>query len=151
LEYRYGHESIPQNWYRVPVDWGLAGLFTDMLDWFTKYPELASIGGNTGTANSFTGLDVENITSGVLTAETLLEGNNLLCFVFEIVKFIAPNSLSGIFESVTVPLQIVLDILATPLLDSECPALEDLKVGGTNYEEGIQNLFPGSKMSGGGL
>jgi hypothetical protein len=101
--------------------------------------------------NSFTGLDVENITGGVFNIETLLEGNNLICFIFEVVKSIAPESLSGIFETVTIPLQIVLDILATPLLDLECPALEDLKVGGSSYEEGIQMLFPGAKLSGGGL
>jgi hypothetical protein len=101
--------------------------------------------------NSFTGLDVENITGGVFNIETLLEGNNLICFIFEVVKSIAPESLSGVFETVTVPLQMVLDILATPLLDLECPALEDLKVGGSSYEEGIQMLFPGAKLSGGGL
>ena len=151
MEYTYGHESIPQNWYRVPVDWGLSGLFSDLIDWFIKYPELASIGGNTGKMNSFTGLDVENITGGVFNIETLLEGNNLICFIFEVVKSIAPDSLSGVFETVTVPLQMVLDILATPLLDLECPALEDLNVGGSSYEEGIQELFPGAKRSGGGL
>jgi hypothetical protein len=151
LEYTYGHESIPQNWYRVPVDWGFSGLFSDLIDWFIKYPELAGIGGNTGTVNSFTGLNVENITDGVFDVGTLLEGNNLICFIFEVVKSIAPDTLSGVFETVTVPLQMVLDILATPLLDLECPALEDLKVGGSSYEEGIQKLFPGAKLSGGGL
>jgi hypothetical protein len=151
LEYTYGHESIPQNWYRVPVDWGFSGLFSDLIDWFIKYPELAGIGGNTGTVNSFTGLNVENITDGVFDVGTLLEGNNLICFIFEVVKSIAPNSLSGVFETVKVPLRMVLDILATPLLDLECPALEDLKVGGSSYEEGIQKLFPGAKLSGGGL
>jgi hypothetical protein len=39
-----------------------------------------SIGGNTGTVNSFTGVNFEDLTGGILNAETLLEGLSLLCF-----------------------------------------------------------------------
>lgn len=36
-----------------------------------------SIGGNTGTVNSFTGVDLGDTTGGVYNAQTLFEGNNL--------------------------------------------------------------------------
>ncbi|RDW64410.1 uncharacterized protein DSM5745_09821 [Aspergillus mulundensis] len=62
LSYEKGHERIPENWHRRPVDYGLLDLNVDLLGWAMKYPELASIGGNTGTINSFTGVDLSNLT-----------------------------------------------------------------------------------------
>ena len=40
LEYREGHETIPQNWYRTPVDYGLVALNMDMVNWVMAHPEL---------------------------------------------------------------------------------------------------------------
>jgi hypothetical protein len=40
LEYREGHETIPQNWYRTPVDYGLVPLNVDMVSWVMVHPEL---------------------------------------------------------------------------------------------------------------
>lgn len=116
-----------------------------------KYPELANVGGNTGTVNSFTGLDLSNITGGVFNIETLLEGNNLLCFAFQVLRFVAPNSLSGLFTTITAPLELITNALAQPILDLECPALESLKAGGTNWLAGIEKLYPGAAASKGGL
>lgn len=106
-----------------------------------------SIGGNTGTVNSFTGVDVGNLTGKVFNLETLLEGNNLLCFVFEIVKFAAPNALSSIFSVIDVPLQLITDALAQPLLNLACPAFEDLQTGGKNWFEYIADLYPGANIT----
>lgn len=149
--YTEGHESIPDNWYRSPTDYGLVELNLDLISWLTQYPELANIGGNTGTVNSFTGLDLANITGGIFNIATLLEGNNLLCFAFEVLKFVAPNSLSTIFETIAAPLKLITDALAQPILDLECPALEDLEVGGQNWLTGIQALYPGAASSKGAL
>ena len=38
--YREGWERIPENWYKMPVDFGLVQLNLDTVDWLTKYPEL---------------------------------------------------------------------------------------------------------------
>ncbi len=38
--YNRGWESIPQNWYRRPVDYGLVDLNLDIVSWVLKYPEL---------------------------------------------------------------------------------------------------------------
>ncbi|OCL08805.1 putative oxidase [Glonium stellatum] len=148
FEYKQGWETIPENWYRTPVEYGLVPLNLDLIDWITKYPELASIGGNTGTVNSFTGVDLGNFTNGLITVDTLLKNNNLLCFAFQIVKFASPNILSGFFSTIDVPLEMVTKALAVPLLSLDCPAWDDLNRGGEPIWEKLQELFPGAAKSG---
>jgi hypothetical protein len=41
LKYTYGWERIPENWYKIPVDYGLGSLNVDLMAWMSKYPELA--------------------------------------------------------------------------------------------------------------
>ena len=38
--YKKGWERIPENWYRIPMDYGLAQVNLDLKDWIMKYPEL---------------------------------------------------------------------------------------------------------------
>lgn len=85
--------------YKVPLDYGLLQLNLDTVDWILKFPELASIGGNTGTVNSFAGVELTDLTSGVLNLPKLLESNNLLCFVLEIVKLASPTYLSNLYAT----------------------------------------------------
>ncbi|RMZ66270.1 oxidase [Pyrenophora seminiperda CCB06] len=173
LEYREGHETIPNNWYRTPVEYGLIPLNLDIVSWIMKHPELgryvgflspflsnqvndsnpllSSIGGNTGTPNSFTGLDLSDITGGVLNSATLLEKNNLLCLVFELLKTFLPNSLSPLIKTVEVPVNMVTNILAAPLLSLACPAWRDLTEGGEPLWDGIQDKFPGARRAGSSL
>lgn len=40
MEYRKGHESIPENWYRKPVEYGLIPLNLDIISWVAKHPVL---------------------------------------------------------------------------------------------------------------
>jgi hypothetical protein len=40
FEYREGHETIPANWYRKPVEYGLVPLNLDIVSWVTKHPVL---------------------------------------------------------------------------------------------------------------
>lgn len=101
--------------------------------------------------NSFTGVDVGNLTGGILNGETLLEGNNLLCLAFEVVKTAAPNELSTLFTLIEEPLQLITNSLGSALANLSCPAFSDLTVGGQSFEKGIQSKFPGAKKSRGGL
>jgi hypothetical protein len=110
-----------------------------------------SIGGNTGTVNSFTGVDVADLTGGLLNAATLLEGNNLLCLAFEVLKTASPNFLSGIWSAIAVPLQLITNALATPLLDLACPAFADMTLDGQPFWVALENEFPGAKKSGSSL
>ncbi|KAG0650752.1 Dothistromin biosynthesis peroxidase dotB [Hyphodiscus hymeniophilus] len=109
---------------------------------------MACIGGNTGTVNSFTGVDLANLTGGVLNAATLLENNNLMCFVLEAVKTLAPSSLSTLFSILAVPLQLVTSTIGSAVLSLSCPAFKDLTIGEQGFAEGIQAMFPGAAKSG---
>ncbi|KAF2123898.1 Cloroperoxidase [Dothidotthia symphoricarpi CBS 119687] len=147
LEYRKGHETFPDNWYRKPIEYGLVPLNLDLVNWILQYPVLGSIGGNTGTVNSFSGLDLHDITGGVLNATSLLENNNLLCFVFQVLKTFLPNSLSSLLSTIQVPVDLVTSTLAAPLLSLACPAWEDLTEGGEPLWDIIQRTFPGASKA----
>ncbi|KAL4792210.1 hypothetical protein BDV19DRAFT_400698 [Aspergillus venezuelensis] len=147
LTYREGWERIPENWYKKPTDWGILNMNADLLEWTMKYPSLASIGGNTGTVDTFTGVDLSDLTDGIFNITTLLEGNNLLCFVFEVLKFLSPNAFSGILETLTVPLDLLTDALNVPLLELDCPALDDLTIDGQPAWDALLQLFPGAAKS----
>ena len=67
LIYTPGAERIPENWYkRAPDDLYEAPFSAaDILTIVSQHPELAALGGNTGTVNSFTGLSVTNLTVSI--------------------------------------------------------------------------------------
>ncbi|KAL0936074.1 oxidase [Colletotrichum truncatum] len=148
LKYNKGWERIPENWYRTPVDYGLVQLNLDLVAWITKYPKLASIGGNMGKVDSYAGVDLSNLTGGVLNLTKLLEGNNLLCFVFEILKTASPNSLSTIFSIIEVPLSLVTNAVGAAITNLACPAFADMTVGGKSFDEGMKLQYPGARLSG---
>ena len=151
LEYNRGHERIPENWYKIPVDYSLVSLNLDLVSWFLQYPRLTSIGGNTGSVNTFTPLDLGNITSGLLNAGTLLEGNNLLCFALQVVKAFSPDSLSSIWATVGDVLNILTDILGTAITDLSCAPFEDLVYGGQPLWDGLLENFAGPAKAGSAL
>ncbi|KAL6849199.1 hypothetical protein ACO1O0_008729 [Amphichorda felina] len=148
LEYKKGWERIPQNWYRLVGDYGLVPLNLDLVAWVAQHPQLASIGGNMGEVNTFAGVDLGNITGGVVNSLSLLEGNNLVCFTLEIVKTFAPNSLSSLFATLAKPLEMITDAISLPLLDLDCPAFDDLEEGGEDLIGNLLKKFPGAKKSG---
>jgi len=80
--YNRGHERIPDNWYtRNAGDaYSIAYLVADDLEMVLQHLDLESIGGNTGTVDSFTGLRIADLTGGILNAQSLLKDNNLFCF-----------------------------------------------------------------------
>ncbi|KAJ5942549.1 hypothetical protein N7516_002717 [Penicillium verrucosum] len=142
LTYREGWERIPENWYKTPVDYGLISLNVDIIGFISRYPELGSIGGNVGEVDSFAGVDLGDLTGGVLNLAGLLKDNNLLCFVTEVLKFASPNALAGIYSAVAKPLEFVTNILAVPLLNFTCPAFQDLQVGGSRYGRRFKTTSP---------
>ena len=55
-------------------------LDTDYPPLILAEPNTLDIGGNTNGVNTFTGLDIGNLTAGVYNSEDLLEGDNFACF-----------------------------------------------------------------------
>lgn len=147
MKYNEGWERIPDNWYKNPVDYGLIGLNLDVVNMILQYPELGSIGGNVGTVNSFTGVDMDDVLGGVLNAAQLLESNNLLCFVLEVVKFASPNYLSNLYSTLSAPLDLLFDILDVPLASLGCPVWNDLTMGGKPLWDALEDEYPGAKKS----
>ncbi|KAJ3804494.1 Chloroperoxidase, partial [Lentinula aff. lateritia] len=87
LDHTPGHERIPDNdgkWilYKRAIgdEYRLEPLILDIITMAFAHPQFLSIGGNTGQVNTFTGVDVADLTGGVYNAATLLEGNNFQCF-----------------------------------------------------------------------
>lgn len=140
LIYKRGWERIPENWYRTPIDYSVMAMNMDIVTMLVQRPVLASIGGNMGEVNSFTGVDLADLTGGLLNIPMLLEDNNLMCFVFQLLKTLAPNSLSSIFTIIDVPLQILTETLDLRLLDLACPAFDDIKQGGTDLGTVLDDL-----------
>lgn len=62
--YTPGHERIPENWYkRAPgSEYSVPGFVADVVMIDAQHPQGASFGGNTGTVNSFVGLNVTDLT-----------------------------------------------------------------------------------------
>lgn len=143
--YTKGHERIPSNWAKTPIDYGLVQLNLDIVQFILKYPMFANIGGNLGRVNTFTGVNLLDPVNGVTN---LLEGGNLMCFVLEIINFAAPNYLNNIFESVLQPLKMLTDALTKPLLSLACPQLEEITRDGVPLWEALGREFPGANRSG---
>lgn len=140
MTYNHSWERILENWYRRPIDYGLVGMNLDLVRMIVEHPVRASIGGNMGKTNSFAGVDLGDVSGGLLHTAELLEDNNLLCFAFELVKTVAPNSLSTLFKVVGVPLQIITEAINLRLLDLTCPGFADLQEGGSSLGDIVSNL-----------
>lgn len=75
FQYTPGYERIPDNWYRRNlVDYyTIPHLSEDSLAMGLQYPEFFSVGGNTGTTNSFPGVDLEALTGVIFNTSSLLQ------------------------------------------------------------------------------
>lgn len=111
-----------------------------------KYPELLKVGGNVGGVNSFQALNISDLTGGVFSHDTLLQGNNLGkgllspgfeilltirkgCFLMQSLKLEAPNLLLSI-SLLGDPEINLLTSLLDPIIESmACPTLTKLNAG----------------------
>lgn len=139
LKYTPGTERIPENWYKYPAPgYGIAAVESDIVSIYAKYSNQAGLGGNMGKVNTFTGLDVSNITGGVYNAGNLLQGNNLGCFLFQLTSFMMPDMISeaGIIGDVANVVAGVTDSIKLNLAPLNCPQL-------TNIDKRSFALYPG--------
>lgn len=86
--------------------------------------------------NTFAGVDVANLTGGVYNSASLLEGNNLGCFIFQALPMVLPDTLKTPVSELAPVLELV-NKYTTPFIgDLSCPALKE-------YNQGLFNQFPG--------
>ena len=99
------------------------------------------VGGNTGKVNTFTGLDINNLTGGVYNAQSLLQGNNAACFAYQAAQQGAPDLLKGLFSSITTALAQLTGAISKVTTELSCPQLKSI-------DESQFSQFPGySKLS----
>ncbi|KAH7868642.1 Chloroperoxidase [Lentinula edodes] len=139
--YTSGYERIPNNWYKRAIgdEYGMVPFAIELGLIALAHPEFLSIGGNTGQVDTFTGVNLADLTGGVYDASTLLEGNNLGCFVLQAAVMNLPTSVAGLLEGVLNDLAGIVN----PLLQGwDCPELE-------NIDESLLEKFPGYSRSSG--
>ncbi|KAJ9659345.1 hypothetical protein H2198_003221 [Neophaeococcomyces mojaviensis] len=122
---KQGWERIPKNWYKRPIndEFSIPDFLLDVVEHAEYYPRLLSFGGNTGKPNTFAGVDIANLTGGVFNTATLLEGNNLECFVFQTILAAGPDFLGTTFTDVQKALAPLADKVMDLLANEGCPQL----------------------------
>ncbi|KAL2067474.1 hypothetical protein VTL71DRAFT_1899 [Oculimacula yallundae] len=80
-----GQERIPFNWYRRPTAnaYNIPEVLNDVFINNGMFPGIVGIGGNTGTVNSYAGVELTDLTGGVFNSAKLAEGNNGACFLLQ--------------------------------------------------------------------
>ncbi|KAL1647739.1 hypothetical protein SLS58_002540 [Diplodia intermedia] len=135
-----GCERIPENWYKRAIgdEYTIPFYAIDLNTAALEHPQFLDIGGNTGTTNTFTPIDLQNLTGGLYNTATLLEGNNLACFGFQAAVQFAPDLLKGLVRDLAGSLGQLGDALTSALGGLGCPEL-----GGKSWDESGLDQFPG--------
>lgn len=79
---------------------------------------------------------MSDLTGGVFDGATLAQGNNLACFVFQLVQAEAPTVVAGLYANVTAALEGLAENVAGNLAGLGCPRLEEVDVG-------MYDVYPG--------
>ena len=103
----------------------------------TRYPSVVRVGGNTGTVNSFTGVNLGDVTGGVYNAQTLLQGNNALCFAFQAAQQGIPSVLNGLLSNLGPIISLVAQYVNPVTSSLNCPALN-------TFNQSAFNQYPGA-------
>lgn len=151
LVYKYGYERIPDNWYkRHPLDpWTLADIGISTAQQCAAYPSNCKVGGNTGTVNSFSGVNAGDITGGFLqTFADLSDPAKTGCFIAQAVEADTPSFLSKVLGGAA--LQAALAAVDTRLIPSLAPLKQlgggcvGVPAGKSIFEYGTN--FPGANF-----
>jgi len=142
FKWTWGGEKIPDNWYRRDIlqPYLIESFTAEAVGMLLVDPELIVVGGNTGTPNSFAGVNVVDLTGGVYNAQNLLEGNNAMCFALQNIQQGAPDLLRGLVGNVVVALQKLTGVLDPLLATLNCPQI-------AKYDPLLLSKYPGAEGS----
>ncbi|KAH7406357.1 Chloroperoxidase [Phaeosphaeria sp. MPI-PUGE-AT-0046c] len=134
-----GQERIPENWYRrfVGDEYTIAAFTSEAIGIELANPELIRLGGNTGEPNTFTGVNIDDLTGNVFNAQTLLEGNNIMCLAYVAALQATPDLLGGLVGNVLVAVQKLTNALDPIIAALGCPEV-------TKYDATVFKAFPGA-------
>ena len=144
FQYTFGHERIPDNWYRRTLSnpYDIPQADSDVAIQYAAYPESLRLGGNTAGVNTYMGVDLGNLTGGVLTAENLFNPNNPkgACFYAQLVQSLIPDSGSVLVKSLTGITNLLNDHILSVIGGMDCPTVD-------KFDQSLFNDFPGYKYS----
>lgn len=164
LSWKPGYERIPDNWYRRPLgpqnEYTPTSFALDLVKMAETVPEAVSVGGNTGTVNSFTGVDLGDITTGAYRTEDLADPKKFVCFFYQLTLAVVPDFLRS--EALGSLLGTALNLLHSkidPFVDPSCAKIGDFspspikdnwvdeltKLG--NYNDAFLAKFPGAAVN----
>lgn len=135
---KQGHEQIPDNWYKRPIDdeFSIPDFLIDVLEHAAYYPRLLSFGGNTGTVNSFATVDFANLTGGAYNAAALLDPEKLGCFALQAAMAAGPDFLGSLYTDVNKAMTPLADKITQLLAGKACPVLQE-------YHSELFDDYPG--------
>ena len=87
----------------------------------TQYPKFLDIGGNTGEPNTFTGVNITDLTAGVYNGETLLQGNNLFCLGYQMAQAGLTDQLELLGGTLTKLISQISPQAGSAIADLGCP------------------------------
>lgn len=117
--------SLPVPRYRRPLgavnEYSPVSFAQDLVQMAAVVPEAVSVGGNTGEVNTFTGVDLGNITGGAYQTSDLTNPTKFVCFFYQLTLAIVPDFLRS--EALGSALAGALSLLQTeisPFVDPSC-------------------------------
>lgn len=150
-KYSYGKDRIPENWYRRSHKnpWTVVDIVAGVAQQCLAFPSTCKVGGNTGEVNSFDGVDLGDVSGGLINSvEDLQDPERLGCFLSQNIQAEAPSSLEKIFDGVL--LRQALGLINSKLVPAlaglgRCPNMPKGK-GVNQYAA----KYPGAKVSNSG-
>ena len=106
-----------------------ASFAQDLLKIAAVVPEAVSVGGNTGTTNSFTGVDLGDITGGAYHTADLTNPTKFVCFFYQLSLAIVPDFLRS--EALGSALGGALSLLQSkisPYVDPSCAKIGESRL-----------------------
>lgn len=145
FKHNRGLDRIPLNWYRRSTAdaHGLAGVGVDLVAMNSIYPGIIRFGGNTGTTNSFTGVDLQSLSSGAYNIQTLAQGNNAVCLLLQASLSGLPDAAAPVLGAVGSVLGWAVERLGPLQQKFACPQLKA-------FNNDLFNAFPGASYTGTG-
>ena len=125
LTWQPGYERIPDNWYRRPL--GLVNEYSpqsfnlDLVKIAEKVPQAVSVGGNTGTVNSYAAVNLGDLTGGAYQTTDLLNPPQFVCYFYQLTLAVVPDFLRS--RALGTLLASALNLLHSkidPYVDPEC-------------------------------
>ena len=115
-----GTEQIPANWYRRALEYPYESTYflADLLNAAALHPKFLSVGGNTGKPNTFTPVDIKDLTGGLFNSADLAKGNNLACFLYQLSAQAKPDAVLGVLNKLTGAIGSIIGGLGCPQLQA---------------------------------